>query len=60
MYPKYQVIATKVGYVVQNTRTHHIVGGVYSETQAKKICTNLNEPPKPMIEPKVYYIKEEV
>jgi hypothetical protein len=53
---KYVVINTKVGYIVQNSKTHQVIG-LYSEEEAKRICHNLNDvkPDKPI---KVYQIGE--
>lgn len=51
---KYMIIATKVGYAVQNMNTYHIVG-VYSKEKAQEICDNLNKP-KVMNDLKVYLV----
>jgi len=59
MQEQYQVISTRAGYAVQNTKTYSIVG-VYTKGDAERICNNLNDKPKPKTTtPKLFVISEE-
>jgi hypothetical protein len=40
---KWAVVATKIGYAIQNTLTFHIVCVYESEEAARKACEKLNE-----------------
>lgn len=56
MKPVYQVVATKSGYAVQNSRTFHIVGVYANNAEATRICTNLNDPKQGIQQPRKVYV----
>jgi hypothetical protein len=39
----YKVVETKVGFAVQNTKTHAIVIVYQTKQEAVKVCMNLNK-----------------